>query len=399
MIRFVFFLGLVYGLDVHLLCETQGKLEIVWLSREDVCKGPLIDFSTLKSKVANALNGLAVLIVEDHQVLCSELASLHCKIENESENDSLVITHPEEGFFETGPMISVVVWMKNVLNNSTLCIESDKTYCIEPGNAINIGVSGIGILDLRASLIHNNTVYAQSTIRHGFVDSSAVVTPKKSEPPTCSLIGPLFEKVMVIGSSKRREIGWDRISNIEFTEFEEKVFVKKVSRAIAFPPIETTAAIMAINLTWGGIGCAMSHIQLWEQVARTNKSTLILEDDVFLSKRFHQRVDLLNVSPDDFSILYLGAPPFTYASSKPHGMTNYLRRVFDHNYGTFGYVVSPKGARLLLQMKLLPLQYQIDSYLVHKVSTDHNFVALLSDPPLVYEIKTLRKSTIQKYNN
>jgi GR25 family glycosyltransferase involved in LPS biosynthesis len=56
------------------------------------------------------------------------------------------------------------------------------------------------------------------------------------------------------------------------------------------------------------IGIAMSHINVWEQILKSNKKmALVLEDDVVFTKNFKKDLDLdLAHLPKDFDIFYLG---------------------------------------------------------------------------------------------
>ena len=67
--------------------------------------------------------------------------------------------------------------------------------------------------------------------------------------------------------------------------------------------------IEAVTLTRGGLGCALSHIQLWEHVVHTNETILVLEDDVRLSPSFQDMYSLLSL-PKKFDLIYLSYPDF-----------------------------------------------------------------------------------------
>src|SRR5579871_2110759 len=58
---------------------------------------------------------------------------------------------------------------------------------------------------------------------------------------------------------------------------------------------------VAPNLSWGPgtLGCAMSHIKLWELAVGEDRRLTIFEDDVVLSHHFHSRAaEVLSGLPD-----------------------------------------------------------------------------------------------------
>ena len=72
-----------------------------------------------------------------------------------------------------------------------------------------------------------------------------------------------------------------------------------------------------------------------------------------------------------------------------------MQAVLGQNYGTSAYVVSPAGARALLDGGVLPLRQQIDSYIIEMVERDA-IEAYVTQPPLAWEMKTLHESDIQQ---
>ena len=62
------------------------------------------------------------------------------------------------------------------------------------------------------------------------------------------------------------------------------------------------------NLEKGQIGCAYSHIKLWEKFKNINsKYFVIFEDDIYLNKNFKKELlYILQNAPKDWDIIYLG---------------------------------------------------------------------------------------------
>jgi GR25 family glycosyltransferase involved in LPS biosynthesis len=132
----------------------------------------------------------------------------------------------------------------------------------------------------------------------------------------------------------------------------------------------------------GALGCAVSHVKLWEMAASQDRSVTIFEDDIVVSYQFEKRArEVLSVVPDDWDIIQWGYkfnPLFVWvnlgiskAKLHAYGPRNYkeagelekfqteefspapLRLL--HSFGTQGYSISAKGARAALQY-CLPLR-------------------------------------------
>lgn len=121
--------------------------------------------------------------------------------------------------------------------------------------------------------------------------------------------------------------------------------------------------IFGVSLTFGALGCALSHKIIYEQCSKSIKPYLIFEDDIIIDSNFDAQLEiLLNECEQyqDIDILYLGFHNIPHAKkiiindviSKPDGLV----------CGTYGYVVWPKAAQKILDI-IFPLNIQIDSSL------------------------------------
>ena len=174
--------------------------------------------------------------------------------------------------------------------------------------------------------------------------------------------------------------------------------------------------IEAITMTRGGIGCALSHIQIWQELAKRSNDPknanldprwLILEDDVRISPLLNDAIQKLTISKK-YQMIYLNFPDYgrrTRTKTPKSAETEddfVLEKVLGDNWGTSGYMLSSKGAQYLLQNILFPLEYQIDYYLVKMVekgwrdSGESGFEAFVVEPGLVREWKSLHVSDIQQ---
>ena len=77
--------------------------------------------------------------------------------------------------------------------------------------------------------------------------------------------------------------------------------------------MRTGVRVEAINMTIGAIGCALSHIRLWQQIAADHGrgATLVLEDDVYFAFDFEERLrEAVALLPANFSMVYLSLPEY-----------------------------------------------------------------------------------------
>ncbi|QKF93916.1 glycosyl transferase family 25 [Fadolivirus algeromassiliense] len=112
-------------------------------------------------------------------------------------------------------------------------------------------------------------------------------------------------------------------------------------------------------LTVGGIGCALSHRKTYQKIIDDNISAaLILEDDITIDDNFNENLNLLqNKIPNDYDILFLGYHDTSIKYLNKSNNAFYTKP--NKLYGLFGYIVTNKGARKLLN--IFPITNQIDS--------------------------------------
>ena len=127
------------------------------------------------------------------------------------------------------------------------------------------------------------------------------------------------------------------------------------------------------HLTNGAIGCALSHKHLWDQIAKEDKGTLIMEDDVithpkivnFINNNYYEmmKFDITLFSINTDSVLESISPEGVHSATlykerhptikfiKETLLKTNLAEVRIHklltSFGHAAYFVSPKGAKLL----------------------------------------------------
>lgn len=113
------------------------------------------------------------------------------------------------------------------------------------------------------------------------------------------------------------------------------------------------------NWRAGVIGCALSHLRLWEKLTKEKNidAYLVYEDDIELSSQFSRKIDSLldNYAGQDF-ILLASHFPKMYRNSETHNLSSNAYNIVRWKYtpkcvgGTQGYMISKEGARKLLKI-------------------------------------------------
>lgn len=110
-------------------------------------------------------------------------------------------------------------------------------------------------------------------------------------------------------------------------------------------------------ISYGAIGCAMSHINLLEKIARSENDDyfIVLEDDIQFSLNYEKIIhDLTLKYPVDSDLFYLGSRNKRKRDilfNTPNG----YNRSFNNRLGAYGYLINRIGAKKILQY-LLPLK-------------------------------------------
>jgi glycosyl transferase family 25 len=125
------------------------------------------------------------------------------------------------------------------------------------------------------------------------------------------------------------------------------------------------------NSLKGSIGCALTHRQIWKQISKSNKSTLILEDDIVLPKNFWTKLNTYTSQiPNDWDIIFIGGV-------RIYG-TNISKNIIKakttnnngwNNCGLYAYILNPVSAK-----KLLHVINPINNYLDIQMNRHYNYL-------------------------
>lgn len=119
----------------------------------------------------------------------------------------------------------------------------------------------------------------------------------------------------------------------------------------------------------GAVGCALSHIALWQKCVELNAPIVVVEDDVHLTakmqRQVRQAVAEIPASAHFAGLMYI---PYNHID-QPRECTGNWCRVRQGYAGTQMYYVTPKGCSILLRGSL-PIVAHVDAY-VGYVSAVH----------------------------
>ena len=120
-------------------------------------------------------------------------------------------------------------------------------------------------------------------------------------------------------------------------------------------------------LTYGEIGCFMSHYNIWQDmVARDLHTVLILEDDIRFEAFFIQKLEYLmeelESKLDQWDLVYIGRKILHNSEEDWVGDSEQLVYV-DYTYWTLGYIISKSGVEKLLSAEPLGKMVPVDEFL------------------------------------
>jgi GR25 family glycosyltransferase involved in LPS biosynthesis len=135
-----------------------------------------------------------------------------------------------------------------------------------------------------------------------------------------------------------------------------------------------------VDLTYGSMGCALSHYYLYKECLENNyNSILIFEDDIIIDDKIDSYIEEIEkLDFTEFDILYLGC--HHKPSIKPTA-NKLFKRVFSNIYGAFAYLVTQQGAKNLLE-KIFPISVQFDSEILKKIY-QQKLIAYITNPKIV----------------
>ena len=153
-----------------------------------------------------------------------------------------------------------------------------------------------------------------------------------------SILNKLFDKVLVltlehdfneedfIANSNLTPTAKSRIERIKerLNGLDYEFFYGVDGSKVGFKDLHTDSngmvKVMPQNLTFGQIGCSLSHVKMYEKIAISDwEKVLILEDDCTFFPEFSNVENYMSQLPNDWGMVYLGwdgqSPPTNYSEN------------------------------------------------------------------------------------
>merc|ERR1719387_2858512 len=208
-------------------------------------------------------------------------------------------------------------------------------------------------------------------------------------------------------------IRWSAVDgqSLDVPALAEHGIVAKNSLPRYFLPDEQK--LFGVDLTAGGIGCALSHMQIWKDIVerfdgRDDACFLVFEDDCKFLPGFSEAVLAERIAevPSDWEIVFLGGQDLM---RKQHELEvgPRVRRLYRGFRETTAYLITVAGAKACLEVSV-PLRWQIDTHLndgsmrVGPLQEDPKLEYTLHPrgyclfPPLVYQEREGFPTDVQK---
>jgi len=173
-----------------------------------------------------------------------------------------------------------------------------------------------------------------------------------------------------------------RRENISFTRFPAIN-----GRNLALDDIEgriATNSYMYKNLerNRGEIGCAFSHMDLWQQFNSSQLSMMIVvEDDVIFCDKFNQKINkYLAKAPIDWDVIYLGGSNIRGTHVANNNLFIRPKLGIKGNLGTYAMLINKGGCAKLIK-HTTPLRKSIDHQL--KEEFNKSLKVYYANPPLI----------------
>lgn len=121
------------------------------------------------------------------------------------------------------------------------------------------------------------------------------------------------------------------------------------------------------SLTFGEIGCALTHYYVWEDIVmKRYKKALILEDDAMFLPMFRKYWSRISADIDEFvpnwDLIYFARNRKRASNEKHVNGTKFLVWP-DYSGWTLAYALSRNGAKKLLKQKPLTKLMPVDEYI------------------------------------
>jgi GR25 family glycosyltransferase involved in LPS biosynthesis len=162
---------------------------------------------------------------------------------------------------------------------------------------------------------------------------------------------------------KKRDRMKNRLKDYNFTLSEgvdgKKLSLEKMKEMRVGILKEWNDPYSGRNLTWGEVGCGLSHCNIYKECLNKNiKTAIVLEDDVEIVENFKDKINetLKNLKTLEWDLCYIGRKPMRYENESK--VNEYFLKA-DYSYWTCGYIINENGMKKIINSgyleKLIPI--------------------------------------------
>jgi GR25 family glycosyltransferase involved in LPS biosynthesis len=182
----------------------------------------------------------------------------------------------------------------------------------------------------------------------------------------------------------------------------DKKFINEITDPSVTYTIRTERSLDSQFQSINGVGCYLSHVNLWKMLIQDDKNDtyLIFEDDCYIDehsmKNVNKFLEQFNRSKEkniEWDFIFLGfSKPL--ATEKDLKISDNLYQIKCQTFGTHAYIINRNGAKKLLK-NAFPIVHQVDSYISYMAS-DRDLKAYRPNTSLLNQKND--KSSIQTDN-
>jgi glycosyl transferase family 25 len=144
--------------------------------------------------------------------------------------------------------------------------------------------------------------------------------------------------------------------NIDLEKLSNFIITKRGSDLVR----EKKILHYGVTLTYGSLGCAVSHYNLFKYCAeKNNGSILILEDDIKIDYDIDKYIQIVDQTKEYYDIFYLGFHRSRHTKTTPTDNSDILK-LSGYFWGGFAYILTPKACKYIIN-NVFPISQQFDS--------------------------------------
>lgn len=280
-----------------------------------------------------------------------------------SNTQSDLLTFDPNDVQEESPLDDVIAFAKIAKQHHVeLFVDNQEVWGFLPPpieDHTDVGALEQDFVDLELESLIEGRGFSESSYLYQFVQ----------RPPKSSLG---VDKVFVINLYRRTERRKRMLKCLEVLGIEAEIWNATDGKSLDKDFLDKNGLKVMPNyldpyhkrpMTFGEIGCFLSHYNIWLETVKNNFSDVIIfEDDVRFERNFVSKwlASLQNLNANDFDFVYFGRKKQTNDEEISLLKTFVMPK---YSYWTIGYYITQKGAQKLIDANPLQNLLPVDEFL------------------------------------